>query len=144
MNPPCVWRWGAGRTRLFRQHLIPERAPGGCLGGAAGLALGYGLAQSIHQLFQTGRDAGNAFDLHVDLRVLGYSGALSILTALLFGLAPAARGARGNLNDILKAHTRLVAGGGLRLPRLLVSVQIALCLAGRWWRPGCWAVPSRT
>ena len=119
---------GAGRARLFRQHLI-ESGLLAVLGGAAGLGLGYALAQSIHQLFQTGRDASNAFDLHVDLRVLGYSGALSILTAFLFGLAPAARAARGNLNDILKAHTRSVAGGGLRLPRLLVSIQIALCLA---------------
>jgi predicted permease len=119
---------GAGRMRLFRQHLI-ESGLLAVLGGAAGLALGYALAHGIHQLFQTGRDASNAFDLHLDLRVLGYSGALSILTAFLFGLAPAARAARGNLNDILKAHTRSVAGGGLRLPRLLVSIQIALCLA---------------
>lgn len=119
---------GAARTRLFRQHLI-ESGILALLGGAAGLALGYVLAQSIHHLFQTGRDASNAFDLHLDLRVLGYTGALSILTAVLFGLAPAARAARADLNDTLKAHTRSVVGGGLRLPRLLVSIQIALCLA---------------
>ena len=64
---------GAARTRLFRQHLI-ESGVLALLGGAAGLALGYALAQSIHVLFQTGRDASNAFDLHLDLRVLGYSG----------------------------------------------------------------------
>ena len=98
------------------------------LGGAAGLALGYVLAQSIHVLFQTGRDASNAFDLHLDLRVLGYTAALSMLAALLFGLAPAVRAARAAL-EIPKAQTRSVIGGGLRLPRVLVSVQIALCLA---------------
>ena len=119
---------GAARTRLFRQHLI-ESGVLALLGGAAGLALGYVLAQSIHLLFQTGRDASNAFDLHLDLRVLGYTGALSILTALLFGLAPAVRAARADLGDTLKAQTRSVMGGGLRLPRLLVSIQIALCLA---------------
>ena len=68
---------GAARARLFRQHLI-ESAVLALLGGAAGLALGYVLAQSIHLLFQTGRDASNAFDLHLDLRVAGYTGALSI------------------------------------------------------------------
>jgi predicted permease len=119
---------GAARTRLFRQHLI-ESGILALLGGAAGLTLGYVLAQSIHGLFQSGRDASSAFDLHLDLRVLGYTSALSILTALLFGLAPAVRAARADLGDALKAQTRSVMAGRLRLPRLLVSLQIALCLA---------------
>jgi predicted permease len=119
---------GAARMRLFRQHLI-ESGVLALLGGAAGLALGYALAQSIHVLFQTGRDASSAFDLHLDLRVLGYTGAISILTALSFGVAPAVQAARAELGDTLKAHTRSVIGGRLRLPRLLVSIQIALCLA---------------
>jgi putative ABC transport system permease protein len=118
---------GASRTRLFRQHLI-ESGVLALLGGAAGLALGYVLAQSIHLLFQSGRDASNAFDLHLDPRVLGYTGALSILTALLFGLAPAVRAAHADLSDALKAQARSVMGGRMRLPRLLVAFQIALCL----------------
>ena len=118
---------GAARTRLFRQHLI-ESGVLALLGGAAGLALGYILAQSIHLLFQTGRDASSAFDLHLDPRVLGYTSALAILTAVLFGLAPAVQATRADLGDALKAQTRSVMGGRLRLPRLLVSIQIALCL----------------
>ncbi len=118
---------GAGRARLFRQHLI-ESGVLAVLGGGAGLALGYVLAQSIHLLFQSGRDASSAFDLHLDPRVSGYTGALAILTAILFGLAPAVRAARADLNDALKSQTRSVMGGRLRLPRLLVSIQIALCL----------------
>src|SRR5437870_4288637 len=62
------------------------------------------------------------------MRVLGYTGALSILTALLFGVAPAVQAARAELNDALKAQARSVMGGRMRLPRLLVSIQIALCL----------------
>ena len=118
---------GAARTRLFRQHLI-ESGMLAVLGGGAGLGLGYVLAQSVHLLFQTGRDASSAFDLHLDPRVLGYTGGLSILTALLFGLAPSIRAARANVSDTLKAQTRSVTGGRFRLPRLLVSIQIALCL----------------
>ena len=118
---------GAGRMRLFRQHVI-ESGMLAVLGGSAGLGLGYLLAQAIHLLFQTGRDASSAFDLDLDLRVLAYTGALSILTALLFGLAPAVRAARAELGDALKAQTRSVMGGRLRLPRVLVSFQIALCL----------------
>ena len=119
---------GAARTRLFRQHLI-ESGMLALAGGAAGLALGYALAQSIHSVFQTGRDASNAFDLHLDPRVLAYTGVLSLVTALLFGLAPAVQAARGELNDVLKAQTKSVMNGRLRLPRLLVSIQMALCLA---------------
>jgi predicted permease len=119
---------GAARTRLFRQHLI-ESAVLALIGGGVGLGLGDVLARSIHLLFQTGRDASSAFDLHPDLRVLGYTAALSVLTALFFGLAPAVRAARADLGETLKSQTRSVMGGGLRLPRLLVSIQIALCLA---------------
>ena len=86
------------------------------------------LARAIHLLFQTGRDASSAFDLDLDQRVLAYTGALSILTALLFGLAPAVRAARADLGDALKAQTRSVMGSRLRLSRILVSLQFALCL----------------
>jgi predicted permease len=118
---------GATRARLLRQHLI-ESGVLALLGGATGIALGYVLARSLHLLFQSGRDASSAFDLHLDPRVLGYTGALSILTAFLFGLAPAVWAARADVNDALKAQTRSVMGGRLRLPRLLVSIEIALCL----------------
>jgi predicted permease len=119
---------GAARIRLFRQHLI-ENAVVALLGLGAGLALGYALAHSIHVLFQSGRDASSAFDLHLDLRVVGYASGLSVLTALLFGVAPAVRAARADLGDALKTQTRSIVGGRLRLPSLLVSFQIALCLA---------------
>jgi predicted permease len=118
---------GAARMRLFRQHWI-ESGILALLGGAAGLGLGYLLAQSIHLMFETGRGPGSAFDLHISLRVLAYTGALSVLTAFLFGLAPAVRAARVDLQHALKTHTRSVMGGGMRLPRALVCVQIALCL----------------
>ena len=118
---------GASRGRLFRQHLV-ESGVLALLGGAAGLALGYNLAQAIHLVFQAGRAASSAFDLHLHFRVFGYAGAIAIGAALLFGVAPAIRAARADFNDALKAQTRSVMGGSLRLPRLLVSIQIALCL----------------
>jgi predicted permease len=119
---------GAARSRLFRQHLI-ESSMFAILGGASGAGLGYLLAQAIHVLFQTGRDASNAFDLHLNLRVLAFTGGLSAITALLFGLAPAVRASRSDVSGSLKAQSRSVTGGRLRLPRFLVSVQVGLCLA---------------
>jgi len=116
---------GATRSRLFRQHLIGS-AILAVVGGSAGLGLGYALAQALHAMFQTGRDAGNAFDLQPDLRMLAYATVLSVVTALVFGLAPALRAARADLNDRLRAHARAVIGDRMRLPRLLVSTQLAL------------------
>lgn len=118
---------GAGRSRLFRQHVI-ESMLLAVLGGAAGLALGYTVAHFVHLLFQTGRSTSNAFDLHLEPRVLGYTAALSIVTALLFGLAPALQATRADLNDALKSQARSVMGGTLRVPRVLVSIQIGLSM----------------
>ena len=118
---------GAARSRLLRQHLL-ESALVAVLGGVCGLLLGNLFALGIHQLFETGRDASNAFDLHVGRRVLAYTGGLSILVAVLFGLIPALRASCTDLNDVLKAQVKSVKSGLPRLPRLLVSIQIALCL----------------
>ena len=118
---------GATRARVFRQHII-EGVMLALIGGAAGLGVGYALARSIHVIFQTGRDASSAFDLHIGARTMLFTGALSLLTAFLFGLAPALRSARTGIGDAIKTQTRSETGG-MRLPRLLVALQMALCLA---------------
>jgi predicted permease len=119
---------GATRRRLFRQHLI-ESGVLALIGGAAGLFLGYLLAHGIHFLFQYGRDASNAFDLHVDARMLAFTVALSMCAAFVFGLAPALRAARADVGESLKTQSRSVMGGVSRMPRVLVAVQIALSLS---------------
>ena len=119
---------GAGRTRLVRQHLV-ESGMLACMGGVAGLFLGSVLARSIHTLFQSGQGARDAFAVILDWRVGTYAAAISILTAFVFGLAPAWTAARSKVNDALKIQSRSVLGGGLRLPRALVSIQFALSFA---------------
>lgn len=119
---------GATRRRVFRQHLI-ESGVLALLGGGAGLALGFVLAHGIHLVFQTGRDASNAFDLHVDARLLAFTAVLSMGAAFVFGLIPALRAARADLGDALKSQSRSVIGSISRLPRALVAVQIALSLS---------------
>ena len=119
---------GSSRLRLVRLHFIESLLLAG-LGGAAGVAVGYWLSHALHALFQTGRDASSMFDLRLDPRVFMFAAGISMLAALLFGLAPAARAARTDLNDTLNSQSRSVAGGIPRLPRILVAVQIALCLA---------------
>jgi predicted permease len=119
---------GAGRPRLVRQYLV-ESGMLAVIGGASGLGLGIVLARSIHVLFQTGRGPGEAFAVILDWRVSAYAAAVSLLTALMFGLAPAWTAACSEVNDALKIQSRSVLAGGLRLPKLLVSIQFALTFA---------------
>ncbi len=116
---------GAGRGRLFRQHLI-ESGVLAILGGAAGLAVGYVLAQSIH-----------VYSRPAAIRA---APSTSISTCACWATQPAlvldrpslrtrtGRSGRARRLTTSSRHTPSVIGGGLRLPRILVSVQIALCL----------------
>jgi predicted permease len=117
---------GAARLRLLRQQLVESLVLAG-IGGAAGLGFGYLLAVSSHSVFQAVNSIGD-FELAIDGRVLGYTAGIAVLTALLFGLAPALRAARADWNDALKSQSRSVVAGRLRLPRLLVMFQLALCV----------------
>jgi predicted permease len=119
---------GASHRQLFRQALVGSGIFA-VVGAGVGLALGYGLAHAIHALFQTGQGAGNAYALEPDWRVLAYTSLLAVITTLVFGLAPAIQAARSDVSDSLKVQARSVIGGRLRLPRLLVSLQLALCFA---------------
>jgi predicted permease len=119
---------GAPRLRLLRQYFI-ESILLAVLGGVAGLIAGSFLAKSIHLVFQAGRDASNVFDVDLNWRVLGYTTGLIVLTSLLFGIAPAVRASTAELGNVLRVQTRSILGGGLRLARILVALQIALCLS---------------
>jgi predicted permease len=88
---------------------------------------GHLLSRSIEVLLR--QSNGPTLDLGLDLRVLAYTVGIAIACALLFGLAPAFRAARADVQDSLKAHGRGLTTGHLRLPRVLVGAQMALCLA---------------
>lgn len=118
---------GAPASRLFRQQLI-ESMLLALIGGAAGLMLGFALSNVIHDLFETARDASNAFALQTDLRVVGFTVAISTAAAVLFGLTPALRAARSEPSARLNMSSRSITGTRLRGPRALVSAQLALCL----------------
>jgi predicted permease len=61
--------------------------------------------------------------------LLAYASLVAVAATLVFGLAPAIQAARSDVSDSLKVQARSVVGGRLRLPRLLVSLQLALCFA---------------
>ncbi len=117
---------GAARLRLLRQQLV-ESSVIALLAGGIGLAAGYVLASWVQSFVRSGREI-SGFNLQPDLHVLAFTAGVSILTAFVFGLAPALHAARADSNRALQTQRRTILAGRLRLPRALVVVQIALCL----------------
>jgi predicted permease len=122
---------GAGPGRLFRQ-LLTESVMLAGIGGAIGLLLAQWADALLLQLVSRG-DSPVPLDVHPDAKILGFTLGVSLLTGILFGLAPAFRAARVDLNSVLKGNSRGVVGGTARgnkapLGKILVVAQVALSL----------------
>jgi predicted permease len=117
---------GASRARVVRQLLV-ESVLLSVAGGVAGLVVAY-WGRTALWAFRPPFLADASIDLSLDRTVLAFTGAVSVLTGLAFGLLPAVRLSRTNLVDALKAGAR---GGTLglahgRLRGLLVVSEVAL------------------
>jgi predicted permease len=110
---------GASRGRLIRQLLTESVLLAG-FGGALGVLVAYWGVRLL-----PGAPAGG---MTIDLRVLGFVAGASLLTGILFGLAPALRGTGGSLSTTLKATSRSVAGSRSLLGRSLLVLQVAISL----------------
>ncbi|MGH9653410.1 MAG: ABC transporter permease, partial [Bryobacteraceae bacterium] len=120
---------GAGRWRLIRQLLI-ESALLGLAGAGLGIALAWEASRLL--LWMVSDTPGQPLPLRVtpDLHVLGFTLAATMLTVLLFGMAPAFYATRLDLISSLKEGRGMTAGRGRnRLARGLIAGQIALSLA---------------
>ena len=121
---------GASRRRLVMQ-LLTESVLLSLLGGTAGLgvsAVSLYVVQAIHP-----GNIPRLDELGMDYRVLLFTFAISILTGVVFGLAPALRATRVDLNTALKAGGKSTSTGGLRVRRdklrgALVIVELAFSL----------------
>jgi putative ABC transport system permease protein len=114
---------GAARGRIVR-HLLAEAALLSCAGCFVGLLIAAWGAQSLAFLLPS--DVVPS-ELPVDGRVLAFAVSLSMLTGLVFGLAPALRASRTNLTEALQEGGR-GAEGRHRLRGLLVVSETALAL----------------
>lgn len=124
---------GAARRRLIRQ-LLTESVLLALLGGAFGVLLAYWASGGLLNFMSRGR---NPVILHVspDLGVLGFAAAVSVITGVLFGLAPAVRATRLDLTPALKeGGAKIVVSGDLsrglhlELGNALVVAQLAMSL----------------
>jgi predicted permease len=120
---------GAGRGRLVTQ-MLTESITLAVLGGLAGLAIAWLGVKLLVGFFPRGAFAVQ-LDLSPDLRILGFAFGLSLLTGVIFGLAPALRASRPDLVPALKSDSGATGAGRTHrwsLQRTLVSFQVALSL----------------
>jgi predicted permease len=119
---------GAGRLRIIRQ-LLTEGLLIALLGGAMGLLLAYwGIGFAGANL--TFNEAISAVPLSLDWNVLLFALSVSLICALLCGLAPALKGSQTDVNTSLKDEGRAASAGRShsRLRTVLVTGEIALAL----------------
>jgi predicted permease len=116
---------GASRSRLIRQ-LITESMALSLLGGVAGMLIAI-WGTDLLMAFKPPAPFPIEIDLGADWRVLGFTFGLSLLTGVLFGLAPALAASRPDLVASLKDEAGGATGRG-RLRGALVVAQVALSL----------------
>ncbi|MEK6281425.1 MAG: ABC transporter permease [Acidobacteriota bacterium] len=119
---------GASRARLIRQ-LLTESLLLAFLGGAAGIVFGMWIKDGLLVVTDWGGRGMRAMEPQLDWRVLGFTLALSLVTGIVFGLAPAWRATKVDLTPTLKDGGRGSSTVSRSLlSRGLVVLQVALSL----------------
>ena len=114
---------GASRWRIVRQLLVESLLLAG-LAGAGGWLF---AIWTIQLILTSGRsEIPRLSEMRLDYRVFIFALVVSVLTAVVFGLAPALAAARPNLNSALKEGSRSVTTGRNRLRQMLVIAEVAL------------------
>lgn len=114
---------GAGRAGIVRQLLVESLALG-VTGGAAGCALAYAATPAMLRLI--GDSVPRAADAGVDWRVLAFAFAISVLSAVVFGLVPAITASKTDLASTLQQGSRGSVGGQDWLRKSVLVAQVAL------------------
>ncbi len=117
---------GAGRGRIIRQLLV-ESALLAFGGAVAGCLLAYVGIDALVSVLPQGPLPGE-IEIALNGPVLIFSLGTAVMSALVFGIAPALYGARRDLVDGLKNAGKGIAGGRSRLRNALVIAEIALSL----------------
>src|SRR5487761_2479306 len=116
---------GANQTRVIRQLLTESILLAG-LGGALGFLLAFGGTTAIVNILLGA--VPRAGDVALDSRVLFFTLGASLFAGILFGLAPALKTSRVNLQEVLKESGRGSSGARHRVQGVFVAVEVALAL----------------
>src|SRR5262245_1890403 len=120
---------GASRARVVRQ-LLTESVVLSLVGGLCGVALAWAVIQAVEAAPPPPGALPLAFVFAIDQRVLLFSVALSFVTGILFGVAPALKASRPGLVSALKDASTPCGDRGVRfeLKKVLVVAEVALSL----------------
>ena len=116
---------GAGRGRLVRQLLTEALVLSG-IGGLAGLAAFAAARAILDRITLPGGIPGSALGLPLDLRVIGFAIAVTIVAGLLFGLLPALQASRPDPVSAIKGGSFVRGPRSQALRGLLVAAQVAV------------------
>ncbi|MGA3079690.1 MAG: FtsX-like permease family protein, partial [Bryobacteraceae bacterium] len=121
---------GASRGQLIRQLLV-ESGTLALAGGLIGLLLSENLTEGLLGMLPAD-STGGWLTPQLDLRLLGFSVALSLLTGLLFGLTPALQSTRAGVAPALKEQASGSSAAGARSRTrqglIVIQISISLCL----------------
>ena len=117
---------GADRVRVIRQ-LLTESLLLATVAGVLGSVLAYASFTFLQGLIP--EQMALSASLNLDVRILVFTLAISILTGIVFGLVPALQAAKFDLNDALKqSSTRATASGKLRSTLIVFEVALSIVL----------------
>ena len=119
---------GATRKEVFSQLVIESFALAAA-GGLIGIALGWGLIRLVMAIMPDLATQSAEIVVQVNVPVLAFGVAASIVAGVLAGCAPAWQATRVNLSEILKQNSRSTSGASrMHLQRVLVVCEFALAL----------------
>jgi predicted permease len=116
---------GAGQARMIRQ-LLTESILLSAVGGAFGLLLAYCGMNTLLKALPAALPRSN--EVSLDSRVMLFTLVLSLVTGVIFGLAPALKATHTNLQEVMRQSGRGSSGFRHRLQGTFVAVEIALAL----------------
>jgi predicted permease len=117
---------GASRGRVVRQGLVESMLLAG-LGGGLGVSLAVWGIEVIRSL--AGTVIPRVSEVGINGPILAFTGITAALTGLVFGLVPALKASRPNLNEFLRGSYGTTQGGHQRFRSVLVISEVGLALA---------------
>ncbi|HEX7960872.1 MAG TPA: ABC transporter permease, partial [Terriglobales bacterium] len=116
---------GASQSRILRQ-VLTESILLAALGGTLGVALAIAGTKAVIRALPG--SLPRATEVTIDVRVLLFTALLCICAGIIFGLTPAVRMSRINLNEVIKEGGRASSAAQHRLQGLFITAEVAMAL----------------